>query len=155
MRADVIVVGAGLIGTSVAWHLARTHDVLILEQGGLAGAEASAQNAGMVRQLVRDPVERALATRSAQSLAALPDSWSGGVVRTDPLAGAPISWPQLYFCEERATQPTRPGGKEHRRPPCSVASEDHVSGTDPDLPSVVRHKSDCSVLKPSEISVRY
>ncbi len=61
---DVIIVGGGLAGCSVAWHLAPHRRVLLLEQGEQPGAEASAQNAGMVRRLGEDPYERALALRT-------------------------------------------------------------------------------------------
>jgi D-arginine dehydrogenase len=73
---DVIVVGAGLAGCSVAWHLASTHRVLVLDQGDQPGAEASAQNAGMVRRLGHDPCERALALRSFSFFEAPGDDWS-------------------------------------------------------------------------------
>lgn len=92
-RAEVVVVGAGLAGASVAWWLAREAGVLLLEQGGAAGGEATAQNAGMLRRLVREPVERALACRAVEILDDLPGpAWrqalrrTGGVVAT---AGPP------------------------------------------------------------------
>lgn len=66
-----IIVGAGLAGTSVAYHLAGRRQVHILEQGDTPGAEASAQNAGMVRRLGEDPWERALAIRTVERLVAL------------------------------------------------------------------------------------
>lgn len=68
---DVLIVGGGLAGLSVAWHLAPHLRVLVLEQGDQPGAEASAQNAGMVRRLGEDPYERALAIRTAARLETL------------------------------------------------------------------------------------
>lgn len=65
MSVDVIVVGAGLAGLGTAWQLAqRGQRVLILEAASQPASEATAQNAGMVRRLGDDPVERALALRS-------------------------------------------------------------------------------------------
>lgn len=49
--ADVIVIGAGIIGLSVAWRLAKAGvSVIILEQGQ-AGAQASGAAAGMLAPL--------------------------------------------------------------------------------------------------------
>ena len=70
-RAEILIVGAGLAGASAAWWLAGDARVLVIEQGAAAGAEASAQNAGMQRRLVADPAERALACRSAEILGEL------------------------------------------------------------------------------------
>ncbi len=75
--AEIVIVGAGLAGLAAAWFLAPNHDVLILEQGPSRAAEASAQNAGMLRRLVADPVERALACRSFRYLETpVTDHWS-------------------------------------------------------------------------------
>lgn len=60
-----VVVGAGLAGLASAWWLTRRgHRVVVLEAGASPAAEATAHNAGMVRRLGDDPVERALALRS-------------------------------------------------------------------------------------------
>ncbi len=75
---EVLIIGAGLAGTSLAWHLAKDRDVLVLEQGTQHCAEASSQNAGMVRRLAHSAAERTLACRSAQQLQNLPsDDWEG------------------------------------------------------------------------------
>ncbi len=66
--ADVVVIGAGIAGCSVGWHLAAKHNVTVVERGSVAGSEASAHNAGMVRLLGEDPAERALAIRTADRL---------------------------------------------------------------------------------------
>src|SRR5690606_10405995 len=72
---DVVVVGAGLAGCSVAAHLDGAR-VVVLERGAQRGAEATSQNAGMIRRLGEDPWERALALRSSEKLAALGDDVS-------------------------------------------------------------------------------
>ncbi len=79
-RTDVLIVGAGLAGASLAWHLAGSRRVLLVEQAEQPCAEASAQNAGMVRRLVTQARERALACRSHELLVDLPDDghdWAG------------------------------------------------------------------------------
>ncbi len=73
---DVVIVGAGLAGCSTAWHLAGERSVLLLEQGDQAGAEASSQNAGMVRRLGEDPHERVLAVRTHRWLQAPGEDWA-------------------------------------------------------------------------------
>jgi len=60
---DVIVVGAGLAGLSVAWWLRGRARVCVVDMAEQPGAEASSQNAGMLRRLGEDPYERTLALR--------------------------------------------------------------------------------------------
>ncbi len=71
----VIVVGGGVVGCSVAWHLAPHATVVVLEAGAEPGAEATAQNAGMVRRMGEDPAERGLAIRTAEWLADAPPAF--------------------------------------------------------------------------------
>ncbi len=62
--AEVAVIGGGVIGTSIAWHLARRGvRVTLIEQRGLASA-ASGSSAGGVRQQGRDLREMPLAIAS-------------------------------------------------------------------------------------------
>ncbi len=74
-EADVIIVGAGLAGLAVAHHLAPRRRVLVVDRGAGLGAEASGQNVGMIRTLAHDPIDRALAVRSAQWLADPGPDW--------------------------------------------------------------------------------
>lgn len=74
-QADVVVVGAGLAGCSVAWHLAPQGRVVVLDQADQPGAEATSQNAGLVRRMGEDPYERALALRTHAFLQAPGEDW--------------------------------------------------------------------------------
>ena len=62
--ADVVVIGAGVIGISTAWYL-RQHglSVLVCDKGRVAG-EQSSRNWGWVRVTVRDPDEVPIAQDS-------------------------------------------------------------------------------------------
>ncbi|MGE0145309.1 MAG: NAD(P)/FAD-dependent oxidoreductase [Planctomycetota bacterium] len=71
-KPRVVIVGAGIGGLSAAWHLAPHADVTVIEQGESPLGEASAQNAGMVRRLVRGAYERELACRTHDRLSSLP-----------------------------------------------------------------------------------
>lgn len=56
-EADVVIIGAGIVGVSTAWFLARQGvRVVVCEKGHVAG-EQSSRNWGWVRQQGRDPRE--------------------------------------------------------------------------------------------------
>jgi glycine/D-amino acid oxidase-like deaminating enzyme len=56
-KADVVIIGAGIVGISTAWFLARQGvSVIVCEKGHVAG-EQSGRNWGWVRQQGRDPRE--------------------------------------------------------------------------------------------------
>lgn len=67
-RSDVVVIGGGVIGTSIAFHLAEAGvpQVLLLERGSLAGGSTS-KAAGGVRAQFSDPVNIALGLRGLQA----------------------------------------------------------------------------------------
>jgi len=60
---DTLIIGAGLAGLSVAWWLRGHGRVCLVDMATQPGAEASSQNAGMLRRLGEDPYERTLAQR--------------------------------------------------------------------------------------------
>lgn len=77
MHPDLVIVGAGLAGASVAWHLRGQGKTLMVDQGRQVGGEASGQNAGMLRRLGEDPYERRLAHRSHLFLCDPGEDWNG------------------------------------------------------------------------------
>ena len=73
-RAQVVVVGGGIVGCSVAYHLARLGitDIVVLEQGKLTGG-TTWHAAGLVSQLKSNHSLTKLATYSARLYEALED----------------------------------------------------------------------------------
>ena len=66
-RADVVIVGGGVMGTSAAFHLAEAGaDVLLLERDALASGSTS-KAAGGVRAQFSDPLNIAIALRSIRA----------------------------------------------------------------------------------------
>eukprot|EP01037_Dinobryon_pediforme_P012683 gene12683-12778_t len=51
MKADAVVLGAGIVGVSAALHLqAKGRDVVLIDRGGTAGDETSFGNAGLIER---------------------------------------------------------------------------------------------------------
>jgi len=65
-QVDVVVIGGGIIGTSVAYELAKQGVTVALFEKGVIGGEQSGRNWGWVRQQNRDLYELPLAMRSLQ-----------------------------------------------------------------------------------------
>src|SRR5512139_2067152 len=65
-RADVVVIGGGIIGAFTAYYLAQRGVSVALVEKGRIGAEQSSRNWGWCRQQNRDARELPMATRSLQ-----------------------------------------------------------------------------------------
>jgi glycine/D-amino acid oxidase-like deaminating enzyme len=65
-RADVVVIGGGIIGAFAAYYLARRGLSVALVEKGLIGAEQSSRNWGWCRQQNRDARELPMATKSLE-----------------------------------------------------------------------------------------
>ena len=95
MGHDAIVIGAGVIGTSIAYHLVAfgARDVVVLDRGPI-GAGTSSQSSGILRTHYSVPENVELAKRSwrvFESFAAYlgDDEASAGLVRCGYLIAAP------------------------------------------------------------------
>ena len=69
MTGDVIVIGAGIIGSASAYYLAkRGYKVIVLDKSDIIGNGGSSRNGGGVRQSGRDPRELPLAMYGINNL---------------------------------------------------------------------------------------
>ncbi|MBM3571409.1 MAG: FAD-binding oxidoreductase, partial [Alphaproteobacteria bacterium] len=73
LRADVAIIGGGLVGCAAALSLARAGLAVTILDQGVCGSQASGVNAGGVRQQGRDPVELPLARRARALWDQLPE----------------------------------------------------------------------------------
>src|SRR5213083_1991521 len=62
--ADVVIIGAGIVGTFAAYYLARRGLKVALLEKGRVGAEQSSRNWGWCRQQNRDARELPMASKS-------------------------------------------------------------------------------------------
>lgn len=56
-RADVVIIGAGIIGVMTAWYLAEKGLFAVVVEKGRVAGEQSSRNWGWIRQMGRDPDE--------------------------------------------------------------------------------------------------
>lgn len=77
--AEVIVVGGGVIGSSIAYHLARAGVRTVLLEKRTIAAAASGASAGGVRQQGRDPRELPLAIRACERWATLEEELAADI----------------------------------------------------------------------------
>jgi glycine/D-amino acid oxidase-like deaminating enzyme len=94
-RADVVVIGGGLVGTSIAYQLCRNGAgrVLLLERDGLAGGD-SGRTFGMVRRHYSNTVTALLALRGSHTIMHWDDEvgvGASGYVETGYLLPVPSS----------------------------------------------------------------
>ena len=57
LKSDVVIVGAGIVGTSAAYFLSKLGLSVVLCEKGIVAGEQSSRNWGFVRQQGRDPAE--------------------------------------------------------------------------------------------------
>ncbi|QYK39861.1 MAG: FAD-binding oxidoreductase [Paracoccaceae bacterium] len=78
-RADVVIVGGGIMGVMTAWHLAgQGLRAVVVEKGRVAG-EQSGRNWGWVRQQGRDPAELPVMVEARQQWQSLADALGDGL----------------------------------------------------------------------------
>src|ERR1700683_348399 len=91
-HADVIVIGAGIAGASVAAHLAEAQRVLLLEREDRAGYHSTGRSAALFTEIYGNTTIRALTRASRKFLFEPPAGFAEG-----PLT-RPRGW--LYIASE-------------------------------------------------------
>src|SRR5271157_3987571 len=107
-RADVVIIGGGIIGTSAALFLAQKGVRVVLCEKGEIGGEQSSRNWGWCRKMGRDPRELPLIIESLRL-------WQG----MNAAIGAETGFRPagiMYLCETDADVARREAWLEHARP---------------------------------------
>jgi D-arginine dehydrogenase len=94
---DVVIVGAGIAGASLAWQLAQTGGVtgtvLLLERESQPGAHATGRSAAMFMQSYGPPAARALTRASAAFYRQPPAGFADGVPLLGPRGALYVAAP--------------------------------------------------------------
>ena len=97
MSQDLVVVGAGIVGASVAYHAARAGANVILVEAGQPGAGVTGNSFAWIASSVHSGSAAALRATATEEyrrveaeLPGLPVTWSGRVPRASQ---GPRSWP--------------------------------------------------------------
>jgi D-arginine dehydrogenase len=77
-HADIIVIGAGIAGASVAAHLAESRRVVLLEREERAGYHSTGRSAALFTEIYGNPVIRALTRASRKFLFDPPSGFAEG-----------------------------------------------------------------------------
>jgi D-arginine dehydrogenase len=76
VKADVIILGAGIAGASVAYELAPTHRVLLLEREPQPGMHSTGRSAAIFSEIYGNAVIRALSRATRDFLFAAPQGFA-------------------------------------------------------------------------------
>jgi len=68
IRADIVVIGAGIAGASAAAELARTHKVIVLEREAFPGMHSTGRSAALFSEIYGSVPVRALSRASREFL---------------------------------------------------------------------------------------
>ncbi|HEY6433241.1 MAG TPA: FAD-binding oxidoreductase [Acetobacteraceae bacterium] len=118
-QAAVVIVGAGIVGVSAAFALARKGVSVVLCEKGHVGGEQSSRNWGWCRKMGRDPRELPLIIESLRFWQGMNEAVGGETgFRTCGI---------MYLCETEKDEARRTAWLEHARP---YQLDTHLIGSD-------------------------
>ena len=132
-HTDIVVIGAGIAGASVAAHLAESHRVILTEREDRPGYHSTGRSAALFTEIYGNSLIRALTRASRAFLFAPPPSFSESPL-TRPRGCLYIATTgQLDSLRDFAALPdiapaTRPVSVADARNLCPVLREDYVAG---------------------------
>jgi D-arginine dehydrogenase len=143
---DIVVIGAGIAGASVAAHLAETHRVILTEREDRPGYHSTGRSAALFTEIYGNSQIRALTRASREFLFAPPPAFSESPL-TRPRGCLYIATTrQLGSLSEFAALPdiapaTRPVSMVDARILCPVLREDYLAGAllEPDSSDIDVH----------------
>jgi D-arginine dehydrogenase len=145
-HADIIVIGAGIAGASVAAHLAETHCVILTEGEERPGYHATGRSAALFTEIYGNSLIRALTRASRTFLFAPPPSFSESPLIRSRGCLYIATAGQMESLRKFAALPdiapaTRPVSAADARKLCPVLREDYVSGAllEPDSTDIDVH----------------
>ncbi len=146
IQADIVVIGAGMAGASVAAHLAETHRVVLLEREERAGYHATGRSAALFTEIYGNAVIRAL-TRASRPFLFNPAADFAESALTHPRGCLYIATAaQLEALQRFAALPdiapaTRWLSAAEARGLCPILREGYVSGAllEPDSSDIEVH----------------
>jgi D-arginine dehydrogenase len=131
--ADVVVIGAGIAGASVAAALASTRKVIVLEREAFPGMHSTGRSAALFSEIYGSEVIRALSRASREFLYSPPDGFvDAPIVRPRGalhIASAVQMAKLDAFCALPDVAPAiRRLSAAQARAQCSILREDYVAG---------------------------
>jgi len=145
-QTDIIVIGAGIAGASIAAHLAETHRVILTEREDRPGYHSTGRSAALFTEIYGNPVIRALTRASREFLFAPPQGFAEGPLIHPRGCLYIANAGQLETLRRFAALPdiapaTRPMSAAQARDLCPVLREEYVADAlfEPDATDIEVH----------------